>query len=48
MNSQVARIQRMSEQLSIPILNLDLNPFDFPPFSLMHPPVGNAVTDSIV
>lgn len=33
----------MSEQFSIPVPNLEMNPFDSPPLSLMAPSVGNAV-----
>ena len=44
MDAQMARVQKMSEQFSIPIPNLESKPFEFPPLSLMPPPVGNAVT----
>jgi hypothetical protein len=44
MDAQMARVQKMSEQFSIPIPDLDLKPFEFPPLSLMPPPVGNEVT----
>ncbi|KAH9988844.1 hypothetical protein BJV77DRAFT_723618 [Russula vinacea] len=44
MDAQMARVQKMSEQFSIPIPNLDLKPFEFPLLSLMPSPVGNEVT----
>jgi hypothetical protein len=43
MDAQKARIKSMSEQFSIPVPNLELNPFDPPSLSLMTPSVGNAV-----
>lgn len=43
MDAQKARIKAMSEQFSIPVPNLELNPFDSPPLSLMAPSAGNAV-----
>ncbi|KAI0268440.1 hypothetical protein BGY98DRAFT_1190675 [Russula aff. rugulosa BPL654] len=43
MDAQKAKIMAMSEQFSIPVPNLELNPFEPPPLSLMTPSVGNAV-----
>lgn len=43
MDAQKARIMAMSEQFSIPVPNLELNPFEAPPLSLMTPSMGNAV-----
>jgi len=43
MDAQKARIKAMSEQFSIPVPNLESNPFDSSPLSLMTPSVGNAV-----
>lgn len=34
----------MSEQFSIPVPNLESNPFDFLPLSLVPPTVGSVVT----
>ena len=43
MDAQRAKIMAMSEEFSIPVPNLELNPFDTPPLSLMTPSVGNVV-----
>jgi hypothetical protein len=43
MDVQKAKIKAMSEEFSIPVPNLELNPFDCPPLSLMTPSVENAV-----
>lgn len=43
MDAQKAKIKAMSEEYSIPVPNLESNPFDFPPSSVMTPPVGNSV-----
>jgi hypothetical protein len=46
MDTQMARVRKMSEQFSIPIPNLESNPFDFSPLSLMPLPIGNAVAST--
>ena len=43
MDVQKAKIKAMSEQFSIPVPNLEMNPFEPPQLSLMTPSVGNAV-----
>jgi hypothetical protein len=43
MDAQKAKIKAMSEEFSIPVPNLESNPFDSPPVSLMTPSVGNSV-----
>ena len=40
----MTRVRKMSEQFSIPIPNLELKPFVFPPLSLMPPPAGDTAT----
>ena len=37
----MTRVRKMSEQFSIPIPNLELSPFVFPPLSLVPPPAGD-------
>src|SRR5882757_1256188 len=46
MDAQKAKIMAMSEQFSIPIPNLEVNPFDPSPLSLIKPSAGNAVATS--
>jgi len=46
MDAQKAKIMAMSEQFSIPVPNLEVNPFDPSPLSLMKPSAGNAVATS--
>ncbi|KAH8982862.1 hypothetical protein EDB86DRAFT_321790 [Lactarius hatsudake] len=40
---QKARIQAMSKQYSIPIPQLDLDPFDFPPLGMIPPTMANTL-----
>ena len=47
MDAQKAKIKAMSEEFSIPVPNLESNPFGSPPVSLMTPSVGNSVATTI-